>query len=384
MARYNTVLPSNLTTTASVSVTTPLGGLFTEFQSPTTAATIADPSLYAGSNQVFYNNAGATVTLTSGGSGTFKGPGASGLGTQSMPSGTTLSLYSDGFNWISTSGGGGSSTATSLTVTGTVSLSPANANVTISPTGTGYVTINPAALGTIDNVTVGGTTPAAGNFSSIGATSRGTGLFTSLGANSTVTLTPANANVTISPTGTGTVAISPAGALTISPTTASTMDNVRIGGTTPLAVTCTTLQVNSSISGTGFSTFLASPPAIGGTAAAAGTFTTLSCTSLTETSSIAFKTNINPLGTSVLDSVLKLTGVIYDRKDGSQKNEPGLIAEDVYKVLPELVQLKDGKPFGIHYTKITAYLVESIKALQAEIDELKGKKPTKSTKSKTK
>ena len=40
----------------------------------------------------------------------------------------------------------------------------------------------------------------------------------------------------------------------------------------------TTLSASSTVSGTGFSTYLASPPAIGGTAAAAGTFTTLTAT----------------------------------------------------------------------------------------------------------
>jgi hypothetical protein len=45
-------------------------------------------------------------------------------------------------------------------------------------------------------------------------------------------ITPANANVAISPTGTGTVAISPAGALTINPTAASTINNTSIGATT--------------------------------------------------------------------------------------------------------------------------------------------------------
>jgi hypothetical protein len=41
----------------------------------------------------------------------------------------------------------------------------------------------------------------------------------------------------------------------------------------------TTLSASSTVSGTGFSTYLASPPAIGGTTAAAGTFTTLTATS---------------------------------------------------------------------------------------------------------
>jgi hypothetical protein len=53
------------------------------------------------------------------------------------------------------------------------------------------------------------------------------------------------------------------------------MDNVRIGGSTPLAGSFTTLSASSTVSGTGFSTYLASPPAIGGTVAAAITGTTI-------------------------------------------------------------------------------------------------------------
>jgi hypothetical protein len=50
--------------------------------------------------------------------------------------------------------------------------------------------------------------------------------------------------------------------------------NGTVGATTPAAGTFTTLSASSTVSGTGFSTYLASPPAIGGTAPAAGTFTT--------------------------------------------------------------------------------------------------------------
>jgi hypothetical protein len=48
-------------------------------------------------------------------------------------------------------------------------------------------------------------------------------------------------------------------------------------------VNFTTLAASSTVSGTGFSTYLASPPAIGGSAAAAGSFTALSGTSITDT-----------------------------------------------------------------------------------------------------
>jgi len=57
-----------------------------------------------------------------------------------------------------------------------------------------------------------------------------------------ININPANAAVAISPTGTGTVAISPAGALTINPTAASTINNVAIGGATPLAGKFTALE----------------------------------------------------------------------------------------------------------------------------------------------
>jgi hypothetical protein len=57
--------------------------------------------------------------------------------------------------------------------------------------------------------------------------------------------------------------------------------NGAIGSTTPSTGAFTALSASSTVSGTGFSTYLASPPAIGGTAAAAGTFTALKGTSET-------------------------------------------------------------------------------------------------------
>ena len=45
-------------------------------------------------------------------------------------------------------------------------INPTNGNVSIAPTGTGTVTINPATAGTMNNVAIGGTTAAAGTFTS--------------------------------------------------------------------------------------------------------------------------------------------------------------------------------------------------------------------------
>lgn len=60
---------------------------------------------------------------------------------------------------------------------------------------------------------------------------------------------------------------------------ANGLDNTRVGAGTAASGAFTTLAASSTVSGTGFSTYLASPPAIGGSAAAAGSFTTLSASS---------------------------------------------------------------------------------------------------------
>ena len=62
--------------------------------------------------------------------------------------------------------------------------------------------------------------------------------------------------------------------------TGGTVDGTVVGGTTPAAMHATTLAASGAVSGTGFSTYLASPPAIGGTAPAAGKFTTVIATGL--------------------------------------------------------------------------------------------------------
>jgi hypothetical protein len=98
----------------------------------------------------------------------------------------------------------------------------------------------------------------------------------------------------------------------------------------------------------------------------------LTATSITETSSIVLKENINPIN-NALESVLKLKGVTYDRIDNNE-HESGLIAEWTEEVLPELVtRNSDGNVVGIKYTKLTAYLIEAVKSLSDEIDKLKNK-----------
>jgi len=100
---------------------------------------------------------------------------------------------------------------------------------------------------------------------------------------------------------------------------------------------------------------------------------TLTTTSIVESSSITLKENINPIE-NALDLLLQLNPVTYDRKDSSSKNEAGLIAEEVNKIIPNIVSKdNNGNPEGINYTKLSVYLIDAIKTLREEIDQLKGK-----------
>ena len=112
-------------------------------------------------------------------------------------------------------------------------------------------------------VTLGGT---------LNVVNGGTGVTTSTGSGSVVLST--------SPTLVTPVLGTPAsGVVTNLTGTASININGTVGATTATTGAFTTLAASSTVSGTGFSTYLASPPAIGGTAAAAGAFTTLSASS---------------------------------------------------------------------------------------------------------
>ena len=65
----------------------------------------------------------------------------------------------------------GAGDAVNLTLDGPFNMNPANASISIAPTGTGTLTINPATAGTMNNMAIGGTTPAAGAFTTLSITS---------------------------------------------------------------------------------------------------------------------------------------------------------------------------------------------------------------------
>lgn len=87
------------------------------------------------------------------------------------------------------------------------------------------------------------------------------------------------------------------------------------------------------------------------------------------TSDVNLKTNITPLQNS-LDKILQLQGVEYDRTD-QEKHEIGMVAQEVEKVIPDLVKENSEGIKILEYQNLTAVLVEAIKEQQEQINCLK-------------
>ena len=87
------------------------------------------------------------------------------------------------------------------------------------------------------------------------------------------------------------------------------------------------------------------------------------------------KTDIKNID-NALSKVTKMQGVYYKRNDiDDAREQVGVLAQDIEEVLPQVVLTADDdfKTKSVDYGKICAVLIESIKELKAEIDQLKGK-----------
>jgi hypothetical protein len=114
-------------------------------------------------------------------------------------------------------------TANNAVVDNNLTASGTDAIITLTPAGSGYVTINPATTGTINNMTIGGSTPVDATF-----------------VNATVTNT-----MTI--TGSGNVVMAPAGNLRLQPSTTGDINNLYIGNITPRQATFTAANINQDL-----------------------------------------------------------------------------------------------------------------------------------------
>jgi hypothetical protein len=88
-------------------------------------------------------------------------------------------------------------------------------------------------------------------------------------------------------------------------------------------------------------------------------------------SSRRWKENIEPLD-GALDRVLQLQGVSYKWK-ATGEHDIGLIAEEVGKVVPEVVHYEENgvDAQSVDYARLTALLIEAVKELKSENDDLR-------------
>ena len=96
----------------------------------------------------------------------------------------------------------------------------------------------------------------------------------------------------------------------------------------------------------------------------------------------SLKTNIKPIS-NALSKVMSISGVEFDWTDeyieseGGEdgffirKHDVGVIAQEIEKVLPEVVAERDDGIKAVKYDRIVALLIEAVKELKQEVDTLK-------------
>ena len=88
-------------------------------------------------------------------------------------------------------------------------------------------------------------------------------------------------------------------------------------------------------------------------------------------SDVRLKTNIETID-NANDLVNKMRGVFYNRKDTEDKSRKvGVIAQEMQKILPEVVSVSEDGTLGVAYGNIVAVLIEAVKNQQEQINDLK-------------
>ena len=77
---------------------------------------------------------------------------------------------------------------------------------------------------------------------------------------------------------------------------------------------------------------------------------------------------------NALDKVCQMRGVTFERIDDEGHKSMGVIAQEVEKIIPEVVRDKsEDKIKSVAYGNMVGLLIEAIKDLKAEVDELKNR-----------
>jgi len=103
-----------------------------------------------------------------------------------------------------------------------------------------------------------------------------------------------------------------------------------------------------------------------------GNFTagTITATDFNSTSDINLKENIKTVD-NALETISALRGVSFDWKE-TGKGSYGVIAQELQEILPDLV--KNGEVKSVNYNGIIGVLIEAIKELKREVEDLKSYK----------
>jgi hypothetical protein len=322
-------LGTNTTAANTVTVGGAITGNVLKIASTTGGTVTIDSDVTSGTANVLTTASGGTINFGTGGSNSINLGG----------SGSTITVGGTAGNGtLSISGNSGSGTATITT------------NVT-----SGIVNLFAGVAGTINIGSNTSTTNVKGTLAVAGSSS-GSVKFVAQATAGTATYTlpaayPGTTGFALVSDTSGNMSWAAAGAAITDDTTTTTlypaMSASNTGNFTAAKVTSTKFAFNAS----------------------SGVLTTSG--GFVESSSIALKENVMPIE-NALETILQLCGVTYDRRDGSKKNEPGLIAERVAEIADNLVMRDEqGNPTGIYYSKITAYLVEAIKGLHSQLDPMK-------------
>jgi hypothetical protein len=87
------------------------------------------------------------------------------------------------------------------------------------------------------------------------------------------------------------------------------------------------------------------------------------------------KDNIKPI-TEPLWKINQIGGYTFDWNDKQETykgSDVGVVAQEIHKVLPEIVTERGNGYLAVKYEKIVPLLIESIKELKQEVDEIKQK-----------
>ena len=86
-------------------------------------------------------------------------------------------------------------------------------------------------------------------------------------------------------------------------------------------------------------------------------------------SDVALKDNIIRI-TNSLDILEKITGLTFNWKSDGVKSY-GVSAQEIEKVLPEIVNTRNDGFKGVNYLNLIAFLIEAVKDLKKDINEIK-------------